>query len=480
MYKGMQSNQEHIKISIPQRIKTKLKMLATVAAISGLGVACATFSGCDAITKQLEKPVEITSYAQGMQETTQKFDDTYENDEREKDSIPPQEWEQYSNLIEEMQAKGVFDKRHDNPSTEEKYDELLANLNEVLEEKNFSYEAELLVRDTFESICNNYYTWQKGYLDMPSAKDYINNYYIDVIKKLEDINFIDINTDEANEILEKGESDGTMFSGGNGKTVRIISKIKSEDNNRDETIEKFLHELWHCIQKLNLNYLKDYYDDFDDEFMFYKSFVYLFTEGGATQAEQFINEYTTAKPSSWGVMNDDESIEINYTKNNGIGYILPLNAIEKLICLLGYNMYEDIETGNVPITTLEGKMEHYYGKEKGKEFLSIMSEWNSAYDENWKSDKIVDLSINLENLFLELMGTNINYIQSKEQLARYKEIIDHYVERNLPVVLNGRDGIEITEDVFKIKELYDLIAEKEKSFGIQDAAQDLDDDYEIG
>lgn len=485
MYKKIKCNEKHKKISIPEKVRTKLKMLATVATISGLGIAVATFSGCDVIInniEQMQKPAQTSSYVQEMQETTQKFENATSNVKGgENEEIPTQEWEQYSNFIDEMQKRGMFEERHDNPLTQEEYNELLTNLNNVLQEKHFSMEAELLVRDTFESLCKNYHTWQNGYLDMPSAKDYISSNFINVIKTLKDINYIDINSDEANEIFENGETSGALIADENGenKVIRIIAEKKENDSeeNRNYIIEEFAHEIAHCMENQNLNYLKSYYADFneDREFMLYSSLLYLLSEGGATQAEQFTCEYTINKPSSWGVMNDDESIEINYTKSNGVGYILPLNPNEKLIMLLGYRTYDDIQKGNVPITTLESKMEHYYGK-KGIELLEIMSEWNREYEANWKSDKVVQLSIRLENLFLELIEMNINNINNMEQLNRYKEVINHYVEKNLPTVLDKKDEMnitDITDRIFNMHMLKYLIEEKE--FSLNEASQEYDD-----
>ena len=451
MFENIRCDNIHKHILIPSKeIIRKLKMLAAIASLSALAIT--SFSGCDVIKSGLEELEKTTrtNYTQEAEESSQ------EHTER--------------SYIQEMKKQCSNSKVYtDNFSNEDRND-LLTELNDVIKEKNFPEEINLLLIDTFESLCKNYSSWQNGYMDMPSTKEYIKNNFIEVIKKVTEIEFVDKQSEEGKRLAENGESYGTTYLlEGDNLLVQIIADRKevASPTDRMDDIEIFFHEIEHVKQDCGVYYSDDYYE-----------LEPIMREGGATYHEKFTKEYTTYSLGSNFIRNSDESMEINYKKDNGIGYHKELNAYEKLVFLLGYDCINDITTGKIPFKELKSEFAKYYGEDYSEEFLGTMRDWYVKSNETWGNDEVFQLSIKLENLFLEIIGKNVQEIDNIEQLNTYKQMIEQYIERNMPFIVDSQNN-DITSKLLNYQHVYKLITEKEKSLGPQKSMQDFDD-YEIG
>lgn len=218
-------NQNGQKCSFPKKILTKLKMLATIAVVSG--VAVVTFSGCESVKEDIKQTTTISAtsaYVQMM---------------KEKITAKP--------VTEQITKKVV--ETIDLDKQDNEYNKLLELLNNELSKKSFSEEVKTLFLDTFDVLYKNYLGWKKGYKDLPGREEYIKTNLIDVIESIDKINFYRSNSEEANKLLE----DGMPFAWvENDKDDRVILNIISEPANtkieedRLESIEKFFHEIIHC------------------------------------------------------------------------------------------------------------------------------------------------------------------------------------------------------------------------------------------
>ena len=456
MYENIKCEPRHKYLVIPNRsILRKLKMLGTIVALSSL--AAVSFSGCDIIKegiKEFEKP-QTTSYVQQKSETENHIQETSQEAE---EYIEQTDIDYGENFIQRMETLGYFSKEQKSELTDEEYNRLLANFNNVIDEKNFSEDANVLIKDIFESLCKNYGSWQNGYIDMPCIKDYINNNFINSVKEISKFEFVDEQSEEGKKRMDNGEAFGTTELDKNGNLiVRIIAKKKQDSSTLEweNTIQKGAHELdGHCKHKEML-YSPVFFANNDELYM-------LLVEGGGTFHQKFVNPYSTDVYGMWIVSNKDESLEIEYTKDDCIGYLTNLNAYEKLVFLLGYDIMNNAEEGKITFSTIENILSDFYGTENAEEFVETMKNWFMEFNKNWKSDKTYDLSVEFENMFLKLVGLNIEYIKSEEQLERYKTAFKQYVEKNMPRVIDNKENKDITAEVFEYEQVNDLFYKKEE------------------
>ena len=454
MYENIICEPTHKHMSIENNsIITKLKMLLKIVAVSALAVS--TFSGCRAIKEEVQELEKTTgnSYVQQMTETEYH---TEENLTTEEDTIQNSiDYEE--NFIQRMEELGKFDLERSSELTEEEYNRLLANFNNVIEEKNFPEEANYLLKDVFEGLCKNYGLWQEKYIDMPSIEDYINNNFINSIKKIYSFEFVDEESEEGKRRLNNGEAFGTTEIDKNGNlTVRIIAKKKENatKQERENDIQKTAHEIdGHCNQNKIISET-DFFDNNEELYL-------LVIEGGATFHQRFVNPYTSDVYGFWSVSGKDGNSTIEYTKEDCIGYLTNLNAYEKLVFLLGYDTINYAENGKISFSTIQTILVKYYGRENADEYVDTMKQWFLEYNKNWKSDETYRLSIEFENSFMKLVGLNVNYINNVEQLNRYRRFFEYYLDKNMPTVFDEKTKEDITADVFDYEQVIKAFDDKE-------------------
>ena len=441
MRKNMECNENHKNVSIPNNIRTKLKMLGTVAALSSLAVV--TFSGCGAEREEIViiPTSSDTSYISQMseEETTKRFDEYYEQvtefEENQEEEFQEEEYQEEDYQEEQYQEEEEFEECEDNEYEEydnTEYGKLSSRLQSIINKKGtFDNEIKMLLEEILERLYNNYSTWQQGYENMPSTNDYIQSNFLDVLENdVADIEFVDEDSKEGQKLINDGYPAGYTKVDNGKYYIRMIIPKKGTTSieSRYYTIEELFHEIIHCKEgKITFN--SDYFDGHED-------LIDIYTEGAATFHQKFTNEFTTESFGMWSISNESGTKTIDYTKENGVGYLVQLNAYEKLIYLLGYNFMNQVEKGDIPFSQIRNEMKSKYG-ENGTQLFDQMERWYTNYrEEGWRSDVTFNSSVKLENLFLELAKKDRN-----------KNKINHYLEKNLPTVTDS-NGRNITDQIF--------------------------------
>lgn len=453
----------------PKKVLTKLKMLAAIGTISILAVV--TFSGCTKTRNNLEQLTTepTTTYVQMMEEptttptktdkTTQQT--TYETTtKKEIEQTPttttkPVETEKTTIKETEQEVEKTTHEVEQKQDVDKEYNNLFQQLNNELNKKTFPEEANKLFIDTLKRLYENYPEWQKGYKDLPNREEYIKSNLIDIIKEIYTIEYYKEDSKEANELYEEGSpSAWTTFDENDNLIVGVIAKEadKSTEEERNINIERFYHEIIHCKQKDIIG--SNYFDENEE-------IEEIYLEGGATFHMKFTNPYTLEVGGIWSVENEKGDLVVNYNKDNCVGYLLQLNAYEKLVYLVGYTTMDKVEKGEIPLSTIEETIGKKYGAGKATEFLNIMKEWKIEYDNSYKGDEIYNLAIELENKFLEFVKQDINSLETKQQIEEYKAIWERYETKNLPQVIK-EDSKDITNETFNIDSIKESLKNKEK------------------
>lgn len=178
---------------------------------------------------------------------------------------------------------------------------------------------------------------------------------------------------------------------------------------------------------------------------------------------KFTNTYTLEIGGIWSVENEKGDLVVNYNKDNCVGYLLHLNAYEKLVYLVGYTTMDKVEKGEVPISAVEEAIAKKYGADKATEFLNTMKEWNIEYNNSYKSDEVYNLAIELENKFLEFVKQDINSLKTEQEIKEYKTIWERYKTKNLPQVIE-EDSKDVTNKTFNIDSIENMLKNKENDF----------------
>lgn len=168
---------------------------------------------------------------------------------------------------------------------------------------------------------------------------------------------------------------------------------------------------------------------------------------------KFIKPKSEELGGSWLVSDKNDLINIAYKKANCQGYLLEMNAYEKLVYLTGYDIIEDVENSKASFSTIQDKISKKYGKEKCEDFLRTMNDWYVEYNNNWMGDEVYNLSIKLEELFLEFVKQDINNIQSQNEAINYTKKFEFYKTKNLPEIYETTSNNIITNKVLKIDDL---------------------------
>ena len=338
------------------------------------------------------------------------------------------------------------------------YKRLKDNLKQELNKKSFNKEINLLFYDTLDALYKNYPTWKHGYRDLPDTEEYITENLINVVKNVGNAVFYDKDSPEGKKLLDDGSALGWVQVESNGElTLCVIcytSELGKRTGERKDDIERFFHEIIHCKQKKILwNY--DYFNNNE-------TFFDLFIEAGTTFHQKFTVPFSLMEGGAWMVTNDNEEISINYTKDNCTGYLINLNAYEKLIYLVGYDIIDGMEKGEIPFSSLRNTLAKNYGIVQGNNFYYLMEKWYKEYLNDWSSDETFNLSIQLENMFFEFIRQDIKALSTKEEAIAYKPIYDFYMQRNLPIIRVEDTYENITKDYFDTSELDEMLNEKLK------------------
>jgi hypothetical protein len=342
------------------------------------------------------------------------------------------------------------------------YKRLKDKLKHELDKKSFDEEINYLFYDTLNALYKNYPTWKHGYRDLPDTEKYITENLINVVQNVDNAVFYDIESEEGKQFFESGHALGWVQQESNGELTLSVTSYKAKKskvmNARKSDIERFYHEVIHCKQKKILwNY--DYFDN-------NATFFDLLIEGGTTFHSKFVNPYSLDLGGSWKISRGDKLVAIEYTKSNCMGYLVNLNAYEKLVYLVGYDVIDGIEKAEIPFSAVRNTIVKNYGEEQGNKFYYLMESWYAEYLNSSFSDKIFNLSLELEYLFWDLMEQDIKALSSKEEATAYKPIYDFYMQRNMPIVTRDYPDEHtfdyITSEYFDSSELDEMLNEKLK------------------
>lgn len=336
------------------------------------------------------------------------------------------------------------------------YETLLAELNAALNEKNFSDEVRQLFVTVLDLLYQNYPSWQKAYRDLPAVEDYIRSHLIDTVKLVEFVDFIDEDSEEAQKLYDEGEPSGwTEIDFDDRLKIVIIGHVFEDSDNEYQiitTAEMFFHELTHCREKrLVFNS-----DAFCEECFAISDIV---IEGGATFHEKFVFEISEESHGSWSVENSGGTQEIDYEKNNCIGYLLQMNAYEKLVYLVGFEAIDQLERNEISFDEFKGIIASKYGKAQTEAFFEKMVDWYDEYDVSYQSDAVFRLSVELENMFLAFMKKDIMKMSYKEA-EEFRETYHIYRTKIMPRARIPETYEDITDSVFNVAETDRALEEK--------------------
>lgn len=335
--------------------------------------------------------------------------------------------------------------------TRSEYERLTDELNNALETKDFDYEVNALFKDTFERVYDNFESWEKGYRDFPTREEFIMNCIINPIYIIEEVEFYEAGSEEAERLLDDGMPLGWTWPGEN-PTIGIIAEKADTDEwyTRENDIERFLHELTHCKDGALL-------DDFNSE---YDDLYSSFSEGMATFTQKFMYGAEEEHGGSWGIADSEEEYNIEYSKYNCIGYLIDLNFCEKLVYLAGYKNVEKVEFGEIRFADLVDIIASRYGREETDKFFDTVTKMYVSYEKSWRSDEVFNLAVEAEMMFLDFMKQDIERLNNAQAAKAYKPIYDFYINKNLPVVEYRNSYANINREFFEIEALDELLNEK--------------------
>lgn len=172
---------------------------------------------------------------------------------------------------------------------------------------------------------------------------------------------------------------------------------------------------------------------------------------------KFIKPSTKKPAGSWIISDENDEINVAYTKENCQGYLLEMNAYEKLVYLAGYNTIEKVENKEAPFSIVQDIISEKYGKEKAADFFKTMNNWYVEYNNNWQGEDVFNLAIKLEKLFLEFIKLDINNLKSENEAKAYIKFYEFYKTKNLPQVTDTISGEQITNEIFEINNIDELL-----------------------
>lgn len=423
-YINISCNKEHKKVLIPEETSKKIKKAITSAflVLEASLFVIAPCSGCRATQNDINS---VGNSGQTVSDT----------DDRKEDN----------NGLDITFADNEY--KYEDVT----YNQLVTNLNNELDKKDFSQEARDLFKDTLDRLYKNYPEWQRAYKDMPSREQYIQVNLIDAIKTINKIELYEEDSEEAQELDEQGFASGFTSS---DFEITLVYKdpTYAEEFERQNDIERFLHEVIHCKQR-NIAFNTELFNG--DE-----NLKNLFVEGSATFHMKFVNRLTSQQRGMWSISNEDETSTIDYSKDNCTGYLIELNAYENLVYLAGYDAIYSVEQGQ-DYSTIENAIASKYGEEKANNIIATMVEWYNEYSENWQSDKAYNLAIKLQNLYFDCIKEDIQNldIKDKDQIKKYMEIYRNYKLKNLPQIIDS-NGENCTNEIFNIDSIDNMLIDK--------------------
>ena len=330
-------------------------------------------------------------------------------------------------------------------------------LNEKLQEKQYdSLQTEYML-SIYNMISENYDSYYKLYkmADVPDKDTYIRNHLIQPLENIGNLEFININSNEAQELLNSGFSIAwfTINLLGENEIVLLYSDV-------DWDSEYLYHEISHvqninCVNNIEFGYIND---------KWMQSIYDIFIEGHATFHQQLVNNLYQLNSAYWQVSNSSKNT-IFYAKSNGKGYIQYYNIYANLLLVAGYDVMEEISL-TADISILQNALEEKYGKDIARALLSNIEKITL---EDVEQNERYNSCVEFQNAMIDALCVKLDKLNNKEGIEDFLEFYKLYQYYLLPRVFETDDKYntpEITYQVFNISKLEDKLTEKMLELGV--------------
>lgn len=316
------------------------------------------------------------------------------------------------------------------------YNKLLNQFNIEVNKKGFSDATYKYLKAAFDKTYENYDSWKQINKDLPSKEQYIRDNIISNIKNIKNIYLLPIESNEAQDKLNKGYGLGTT----NNKFEIFLITDDSYESNFDKEVERLLHEIIHVGQK-NIVFNKEYFSNYD----YLKTII---IEGEATYKQKFMNEPTAEKLASKCISNGN--YDLIYQNDNGQGYHKDLSIYSSLVFLAGYDAMERVSSGEQEINSIKVSIERRYGKQTADTIFSELVKQDKA-EKNGDEKAQMEAATNFYKEVLKCIEKDIAKLKTKKDVIEYTNIYRAYKINVLPKISKG--DVDHTNEYFGIAEL---------------------------
>lgn len=507
MYSNIKCSKEHKRCFIPEKTREKLKNAKTtamrVATIGGVFLVLASFTACSG-AKEIKKDIETTrpqvettienettkyeipttevsttevSTTEVLTTEATKKEITTSTQEQTTTIKPPETTKQAPSTTKEQiteakkELKVVTIEPTAKKYSKDKLNKILEKVNRVLETKDYSGLAKRFIREGVEQIFNNYNLWSAVNKDFPTIEEYIDQKIIPGIKNASSIKMIDIQSKEAQKMLNTG--DALAATRGEDCDIYLIYN-NPETCSKEQHIgdlELLFHELAHCQNKNILFTLDNFLED--------EELSEIYKEGGATMHMDLINPLSANHQATAVITNSEGNKTVEYGKDNGLGYMLDLYIYRNLVYLAGYKTVESVGQGK-DITVIKDKIEERYGYDLSENIWVGLCNLYSNYNYRNDSNESFKDAINLQNNILECVKQDIQKldVNNKEQIKAFMDIYRNFKINLMPQVLKN-DYEDISSNYFDTDSLDELLIKKVEKAGIYKLTSNKDRNHMI-
>ena len=318
----------------------------------------------------------------------------------------------------------------------------------------FSPDARRFIKELAERLFEHYGAWETAFNGMPSLEEYFNTMFLRAINNCNGIHMTDQHSPEGRFRISLGNSTASTRT-----ATSIISLVYNGEENperidHDDDLESLLHELTHCKDAFGSSSLVPLDVSWGD---LVESIIY---EGGATFHQKLMLPVFTNFSGCSAVYNANDTKELSFGLDTASGYARYLNVYQNLVYLAGFSAVESIEQ-TASLDTLKQALEENYGAETADNIWTRMCKFCKNYIENCFDGDLYQYAVETQKLLLSCIEQDIQKldVRKPESIRRFMHIYRAYKVKTLVGVLN-EEFKEITEKVFHLHRLDDLLAEK--------------------
>lgn len=431
------------KVEFAKAVKTKI---TTTLAIGS--AVLIMFSGCQSLANEKEQSsteMPSTTFA----ETLKNFESTTQNNENY--TIPQQSittpYTELSSTPTTQNNESTTKTEVETTNSVATYEQLLAELNEVISNKGFNLEAKKLILETFEALYANYDEWKELYKSLPPKEAFIRDKLINSLNYINKISIYGFESKEAEQMIrENGYDTFTTYD----------NKITFTINNEDDP-ERFMHEISHVEQNVEENSTKnrEYYEyNGVDLSKVFREGEATFNQSVAGKASEIKNKYSYRR--------DCNGNTIYYGIGARSGYPDYAYIYGNLVNLIGYEELDKVRGEDV-FKQVENRLINKYGQDGAKEILNSIAEWEKNKPENMstESNEAFDSAVKLQKVFDKFILKNINNLKTDKEIQEYSNWYKKYKAIILPEVFDC-DYEEITDIIFETSHIDERLEGEER------------------